>query len=321
MNTYEILGIGSPIVDYIIPIDEEDLRQLPGKKGGMEPVDFDTLQDLLRSSKKTPVITTGGSCSNTIKGLTHLGYRCALAGVIGSDDIANQYMRFVKNRGITPLFQVSEKQTSQVVCFVTPDGERTCRAFLGASQDMRLEQIRPEFFENVQLVHIEGYSLLQGVLTEKVMQLAKAAGCKISFDLASFELVEQYKERIMSLLSRFVDIAFANDHEIETLTGVGGAKGCQYLKDISETAIVKQSNKGCWVGQNTYLVHQPAFEANVVDSTGAGDLFASGFLAAYLKGKSLEECALLGNLAGAAAVEVHGTDVPQEKWDSIQSKL
>jgi len=149
MNTYEILGIGSPIVDYIIPIDEEDLRQLPGKKGGMEPVDFDTLQDLLRSSKKTPVITTGGSCSNTIKGLTHLGYRCALAGVIGSDDIANQYMRFVKNRGITPLFQVSEKQTSQVVCFVTPDGERTCRAFLGASQDMRLEQIRPEFFENV----------------------------------------------------------------------------------------------------------------------------------------------------------------------------
>ena len=192
---------------------------------------------------------------------------------------------------------------------------------MGASQDIHLDQITPELFKDVKLVHIEGYSLLQGVLPEKVMQLAKAAGAKISFDLASFELVEQFKERILFLLSDFVDIAFANENEIQTLTGLGGEKGCQYLKDICETAVVKQSSKGVWVGQRTSLIHQPALEVQVVDSTGAGDLFASGFLGAYLVGKSLKECAAFGNLIGAAAVQVHGTEIPQEKWDQFKKAL
>lgn len=321
MKGYEIFGVGSPILDYVLHVDEDFLKQIPGKKGGMEPIDYQTLQSIIKKTGKTPLVIPGGSSANTIKGLAHLGFACALFGVIGSDKAAHEYMSFIRTTGITPLFQTSKLSTSQVLALITPDGERTLRSFLGASQDFQLSAMTPELFKDVKLVHIEGYSLLQGTLPEKTMKLAKEAGAKISFDLASFELVEQFKERILFLLSRFVDIAFANDEEIFTLTGVGGQKGCQYLKDLSEIAIVKKDKEGCWVGHSNALIYQPALEIQVIDSTGAGDLFASGFLAAYLKGKTLEECAAAGNLVGAAAVGISGTEISQENWAFLKKQL
>lgn len=318
---YSVLGIGSPILDYIIYVDDKFLAKVPGKKGGMEPVDYDTMHKIIKDAHEKPLITPGGSCSNTIRGLAHLGYRCALLGVIGCDPAAHQYMSYIQKIGIVPLFQTSKLPTSQVICLVTPDGERTCRAFLGASQDIHLDKITPELFKNVKLVHIEGYSLLQGALPEKAMLLAKEAGAKISFDLASFELVEQFKERIITLLSNYVDIAFANEQEIITLTGFSGEKGCEYLKGITETAIIKQSSQGSWVGRNSSLTHHPALDVEVVDSTGAGDLYASGFLGAYLAGKSPEECAAIGNSMGAAAVQVSGTELPVEMWEQLRKEL
>lgn len=321
MTAYEILGIGSPILDYILPVEEHFLKQVAGKKGGMEPIDYFTFQEILNNSPEQPTIVAGGSCSNTLKGLARLGFRCGLMGVIGSDEAAKQYLSLISQYSVVPLFQTSELKTSRVICFVTPDGERTCRSFLGASQDIQLDKISSDLFKAVKIVHIEGYSLLQNLLPEKMMQLAKESGALISFDLASFELVEQFKERILYLLSHFVDIAFANESEIQTLTGVGGKKGCEYLKDLSGIAVVKQSSQGAWIGKNGTLIYQPALEVQAVDSTGAGDLFASGFLAAYLKGKSLEECASLGSRLGAAAVQVQGTEIPPEQWEQLQPYL
>jgi sugar/nucleoside kinase (ribokinase family) len=321
MSGYDILGIGSPILDYILYVDEAFLDQIPGKKGGMEPIDYETLQDIMGKTGHQPIVIPGGSGANTIKGLAQLGFKTALLGVIGQDASARQYLSFIKKANIVPLFQISELHTSEVLCLITPDGERTLRSFLGASQDIHLDQITPDLFKDVRLVHIEGYSLLQGVFPEKAMQLAKAVGAKISFDLASFELVEQFKERILTLLSLYVDIAFANEKEIKTLTGMGGQKGCQYLKDISETAVVMQSSEGCWVGHNTTMIHHPALEVQMMDSTGAGDLFASGFLAAYLSGKSLQECAAFGNTLGAAAVQVPGTEIPEDKWEQFKKEI
>ncbi len=320
MSPYDVLGIGSPILDYIIHIPEDFLQQVPGKKGGMEPIDLDTLHKMIKLAG-TPIITPGGSCSNTMIGLAHLGFQPALIGVIGRDEAAQHYLSFIQKLKIKPLFQTSDSKTSQVVSLVTPDGERTCRSYLGASQDIQIDKITPELFKDVKLVHIEGYSLLQGLLPEKAMHLAKEAGAQISFDLASFELVEHYKERILFLLSHYVDIAFSNDLEIKSLTGSDGEKGCQYLKDLCRIAVVKQGSKGCWVGQGPSLVYQPVEAVKVVDSTAAGDLFASGFLGAYFNGKPLEECARIGNLLGAAAVQVHGTIIPQETWDQIKRLL
>jgi len=321
MTNYEILGVGSPIIDHIIHVNDAFLQTIPGKKGGMETVDFDTLQDLIKSSKQTLLTTTGGSCSNTMKGLAHLGFKTALLGVIGNDPASQCYLNAIKKFGVQPLFQISPQKTSQVVCMVTPEGERTCRAFLGASLDIQVDKITPDLFQGVKLVHIEGYSLLQGSLTEHVMELAKKAYITISFDLASFELVEQFQERILNLLSKYVDIAFANEREILSLTGMTGKKGCEYLKDLSNIAIIKHGSKGCFVGKDSFLHYQPVINVPVVDSTGAGDLFASGFLGAYLKGKPLDECAIMGNLIGAATVEIEGTDLPPQKWEELKKSL
>ena len=135
------------------------------------------------------------------------------------DKIGNALLNNLQTLGIETLYTKSSTPTGQVISFVTPDGERTCRSYLGAHQEISPEDLIPEQFENVKFVHIEGYTLLYPGLTECAMQYAKNAGAKISFDLASFEIVEAYKKQILELLLQFVDICFANELETHILTG------------------------------------------------------------------------------------------------------
>lgn len=221
---------------------------------------------------------------------------------------------------IVPLYTQSTAPTAQVVCLITPDRERTLRSFLGASQEMKAEDLKPEQFENVKLVHIEGYSLLNESLTERAMELAKEAKAKISFDLASFEITQAYKDKIIYLLSHYVDILFANEAETKMLTGLSPEKGSDILKDICQTVIILQGSKGCWVARRETKFHHPAFSVQSIDTTGAGDLFASGFLHGYLSQSSLQECARFGSLIGAAAVQYLGAEIPAEKWEEIKKQ-
>jgi sugar/nucleoside kinase (ribokinase family) len=305
-----ILGIGTPILDYTVRVENSFVDSLPGKKGGMVPVTSEQFDEILKSSHTHPLIMAGGSCSNAIKGLASLGFDCALLGIIGHDTNADEYYAQIRALGITPLFQTSSVPTAKVLCLITPDGQRTCRSYLGASQEIDVNAITPDLFQNKKLVHIEGYSLLQGQLPELVMQLAKDAGALISFDLASFEIVEQFKDRIRFLLSNYVDILFANEDETQALTGHQGEIGCQELAKLARIAVVMQGSKGCLVGSKDELLHELAIKVNVVDTTGAGDYFASGFLGAYLQNKSLRECAASGNKMAAKVVQVFGTNIP-----------
>lgn len=320
MNTCEILGIGNPIIDHVLHVDDKFMDTIPGQRGGMVPVDYKTFEEILLKAAEFnffPISVAGGSCSNTLKGLAHLGYRSGLIGMIGKDAWARKYVSAIQELGITPLFQVSDLPTAQVLCLVTPNGERTCRTFLGASQNIQPEIINPAIFNGVKLVHVEGYSLLQSNLTETVMQYAKEAKAKISFDLASFEVVKQHKERILYLLAEFVDIVFGNEKETFSLVEAHAEKGCKKLIELVDIAIVMQGNQGCWVGQGNFLIHEPVEKVKVVDTTGAGDLFASGFLAEYMAHKSLRECARVGNLLGSAVVQVSGSELPRTTWNKI----
>lgn len=321
MANYEVLGIGSPFVDYIIVIKDDFLRHVPGAKGGMVVVDYDTLSSIISKSGKEPLIIAGGSGANTIKGLANFGHQCALIGKIGSDDAAKQFLENMKALSITPLLRQSSTRTAQTVCLITPDGERTMRAFLGASQEMSSKDLDPSIFEGVSLVHIEGYSLLNEQLTLEAMKLAKSAGAQVSFDLGSFEVVNAHKKTIIDLLPKYVDVVFANRDEIRSLTQLTPEKGCEVLKDLCNTAVILLGKEGCIVGSGSKQVQCPAFAVDPVDTTGAGDLFASGFLHGYLQQLPLEECARYGALAGAAVVQVQGVDVPPHAWQQIKEKM
>lgn len=318
----DVLGVGAPIVDHILYVSEEHMALLPGKKGGMELVDFQTFTMLLYAAKSDPYLVPGGSSANTIRGLAHLGRKCGLIGKIGSDEIGEKFLHSLHMLSIEAFFLKSLSPTGQVLSFVTPDGERTCRAYLGACQEMTVDDLDPTYFENVKIVHIEGYTLDYPGLTQRCMEYAKNAGALVSFDLASFEIVNQHRETLKQLLPHYVDICFANAEEIKALTGSALKQGCAQLKELCAVAVVHSGKAGCWVAKGETIIHCPAYVIEKpLDTTAAGDFFASGFLHGYLANKPLAICADYGALTGAAVVQVQGASLLEEQWQKLRQQI
>lgn len=320
---YEVLGVGAPFVDDILHVSEDFLKMVPGEKGGMVPIDYATLQNILSSSDVKPIIAAGGSGGNTIRGLARLGHHCAQVGKIGEDAMGKIYLEQMQALNIDTSCLISSKTpTAQALCLITPDGERTMRSFLGAAQEMSAADLHFEMFSGVSLVHIEGYSLMNGSLPERAMQLAKQAGAKVSFDMGSFEVVDMYYTRIKKLLAEYVDIVFGNWLEMQTLTGYDDPEMiCNELAHLCEAVVVLLGPKGCCVGNKAETKLCPALKVDVVDTTGAGDLFGSGFLHGYLAGHDLEECARYGVLTSAAVVQVRGVTISDQEWHKIIASM
>lgn len=313
-SEYKLLGIGAAIADRILKISDEELARLPGRKGGMECVDYDAMQTILGACQSQVAFVPGGSCSNVMRGLRRLGHSCALISKVGDDAVGKQLSEALKAINIQDLYTTAHMPTSQVLCLVTPDGQRTCRCYLGATSEMSGAHLEYAHFTGTTLVHIEGYTMLNESLTAKAMEYAKRAGALVSFDLASFEIVETYRPQLLELLKEYVDVVFANQEETRMLCDDTPEASCRYLQELCKVAVVSMNKNGCWVGTEGRLQHCPAYPVEAVDSTGAGDLFASGFLHGYLTGQSVQACAHYGALLGAAVVQVYGGDLPPEQW-------
>lgn len=312
---YEVLGIGNPLVDYIIHVDENYLASLSGFKGGMEIVDHQTMQKIV--SKHPPSLKlAGGSAINTIKGLASLEIKCAITGKIGTDSEGKELIASLASKGIKPLFLESSLPTGHAACLITPDGQRTCRTYVGPMSTFRPEHLNPAYFENVKLVYLEGYNLTFDGITEQAMKLAKEAGAKIAFTLSSIEIALGYKPQIIGLLANYVDILFANEEECTALTKLDPNAGCHILKDLCDVVVI-HGLKGCWLGQKKYEAFIPTTPVPPLDSTGAGDAFASGFLYGYLTGTSLEKAVLYGTRAGREIVQILGAELPKETWKNV----
>lgn len=321
-HPHTILGVGSACIDLLIPVSEEFLKtHVPGVKGGAQKISIANLEHIVQESHIKPEIATGGSCANTIKGLANLGQSCALVAKIGQDKLGAHFESYIKQCGVLPLFFKAQASTPCVLCLITPDGQRTMRFFEGCSQEMTKDILFPKYFESVRLVHIEGYALRNEGLVERIVSMAKEAHALISFDVSSFEIVSEYREKILDLLTTSVDIVFANEDETRMLTGLDPLEGCQKLKTLCPIAVVLAGQEGCLVGSEDQVFKSPAFPAKVVDTTGAGDLFASGFLYSFLKGDSLQTCAKAGNLVGSCIIEVTGAELSPEKWDYLKQTI
>lgn len=318
---YEILGIGAPYLDLLMRVEESFLSERGWRKGGSSIISIDEMQRAVADAGGNPIRIAGGSGANTIKGLAQLGHSCALLGKIGRDDAAKHFLKTIKSYGIESLYLPTDTPTSQILCLITPDGDRTMRAFIGAGHEMMSKDLSADAFTGVKLVHIEGYSLIRGTLTRRAMELAKEAGALISFDLASFEVLEAHREVVLDLLHRYVDIAFANAEETKTLTGLDPERGCEALRELCNVAVVLMGPEGCWVGKKKELIRCAAFPRTPLDTTGAGDLFSSGFLHGYLHNYPLDECARLGALMGGAVVEHFGAEIPHHIWPNIHTLI
>ena len=222
-NSPSLIGIGSPIVDAIALVEESFVAQIDGDKGGMVLVDAPTIASLIASLPKAAIAAPGGSAGNTLFALARMGASTSFLGKTGNCAEGDFYREsFSKLGGDASRFKIGNVPNGRCLSLVTPDGERTMRTDLGAAMTLAPEEISVSDFAGCAHAHIEGYLLFNEALMRRVLESAKEAGCTISLDLASFEVVNATKSILPVLLRDYVDIVFANEEEGGAYTGIEG---------------------------------------------------------------------------------------------------
>ncbi len=317
---YEVMALGSAIVDYHIFVSEEEFAEVPGEKGSWQAVDFSVFQSLV--NKRDSIVHPGESAMNLIRGLNGLGISCGVIGQAGPDEDGDMYIEQLKLSGIYPIFSRGTLPTGRSLCLVTPDGQRTMRTCIGAAHETNTISLSPKEFEGVRVFHIEGYQILDPDLILRSVQLARNAGVKISMDLGSAHLVRDRKEFIEFLIDKYVDILFANETEAQALTGLSPERSAEYLSNQCEIVVITMGEKGGIVQKGSELARYEAKPVkHTLDTTGAGDLFASGFLFGYLSNLPIKDCAETGTIIASRVVQRIGTRLLMQDWNDLKKQI
>lgn len=319
----DVMGVGSPIVDTLIRVENAVLATIGGEKGGMELVDEEWMAATLARIGGTHIEAPGGSAGNTAAGLARLGARVSFLGKVGNDIGGRFYVdRFAELGGDTTRFKHGSVANGRCLSLVTPDSERTMRTNLGAAMTLSPDEVTSADFEGVRHAHIEGYLLFNPDLMDKVLSSAVSTGCTVSLDLASFEVVNAAKDRLPGLLEHSVDVVFANEEEASAYFGGSGTPRdwARQLAEVCATAAVKVGKDGAYIAANGRVDHVPArLVESVVDTTGAGDLWAAGFLYGWSRGAPMDVCGRMGALLGAEVIQILGADIAAESWQRIRA--
>ena len=315
----KILGLGNALTDILLQVTDEDVRELGIAKGSMNLIDFNQAQDIQsRFAHVRKTMVAGGSCANTINGIAAMGGKAALIGKIGNDDIGTFYREDLLKNGATPMLLLSNMMSGCCTVLITPDGERTFCTYLGAASDMRPEDIGRDAFRGYDIFHIEGYMVQNHELIEKAMRLAKQEDMLVSLDLASFNVVNDNYDFIHHLVEEYVDIVFANEDESYAYTHLPPDESLMEIAKHCKIAIVKVGKRGSYFMDGKQSEHIGAITSACLDSTGAGDLYAAGFLYGLSDGLDTRRCAEIGTIAAGRVVEVIGTQLTDDTWEEIR---
>lgn len=321
----KVLGMGNALVDILSKIESDAvLNDLSLKKGSMQLIDNDFLHFLQEKiTTHDSYLATGGSASNTISGLAKLGISTGFFGKIGTDYIGNFFKEDATKQGVQVHLLTSNKKSGCCISLVSPDGERTMNTYLGAACELNVDDLTLSLFENYSILHIEGYLVFNQPLIEKAVSLAKQAGLKISIDLASFNVVEENLAFLKNLVAKYVDVVFANEEEAQSFTGKEAVKAVEHIAEMCDVAIVKVGKEGSYIKSvaEGQLHHVPATVSNVLDTTGAGDLYASGFLFGFTSGYPLDVCGKIGSIVAGNVVEVMGAKMEESRWSVIKNEI
>jgi len=319
----KILGIGNALVDIMTRLDDDSfLHQIGLPKGSMQLVD-ETFSLKLQSEihKFERSISAGGSAANTINGLANLGIETGFIGVVGKDDMGQYFAQdMLKNKIKTHLTQ-SESKSGVAVALVSPDSERTFATFLGAAMELNDTHLDENVFKQYDIIHIEGYLVQNYALIKAIMQKAKACGLTVSLDLASYNVVEAHLNFIKELVNNYVDIVFANEDEAKAFTGKDPHEALHIFSESCSIAVVKIGEKGSLIKNNEHVHAIGIIPANCIDTTGAGDLYAAGFLFGYVNNLPLDKCGDIGALLAGKVIEVIGSKINPDTWLEIKTKI
>ncbi|MDC0226943.1 adenosine kinase [Alphaproteobacteria bacterium] len=307
----DITFIGNAIVDILAQTTDEILKKLQIPKGGMQLIDKETSDDLLKNIKD-PRIISGGSAANSAVGFSLFGGKSAFIGQTGSDDFGDLFSNDINNSGVYFEKNIYNAlgQTSKSIILVTPDAERSMNTFLGASVNFNLNSINEDLINYSKLIYIEGYLFDQSDAKKAIYyccRLAKSKGVKIALSLSDLFCVDRHRDEFLELIFEFVDVIFANESEIKSLFHSNLQDSISKIKNYVEIGAITLGAKGSTVfnKQNEYNINSINVK-KIVDTTGAGDLFASGFLFGLIKNLTVEECGILGSKAAAEIIGYYG---------------
>ena len=319
----KIIGIGNALVDVLTQLESDDLLQvLDLPKGSMQLVDAERSAQIQEKSKQLKKqMASGGSAANTIHGLAKLGVETAFIGSVGKDETGKFFEEDLKASGIRPVLLHSDSPSGIANGMISPDGERTFGTFLGAALDLSADKLKTEHFKGYHMLHVEGYLVQNHDLLEKILQLAKENGLKISLDLASYNVVEDNLEFLRNMVKRYVDIVFANEEEAKAFSGKDPREALDDIANLTDVAVVKVGSQGSMVKQGNQVVHIQPIKANALDTTGAGDLYASGFLYGLINNLGFEKAGYIGSLLSGTVIEVLGAKFGDDKWDEIRKMI
>ena len=305
----DVLALGNAIVDVIASAEEDFLKGHGLTKGAMALIDEPRAEALYRAMGPGKVIS-GGSAANTIAGLASFGGKGAFIGKVKDDELGRLYRHDLTSLGVSfdTAFATEGPATARSFIIVTPDGERTMNTYLGACQGLTVADVDQKAVENADIIYLEGYLWDPPAAKDafrKASEIAHKAGGKVAITLSDSFCVDRYRDEFIGLVrNRMVDIVFANEHELKSLYQASSFDDAlAALRAENILAVVTRSEKGALAVTPDGIVEEPVFPVErVVDATGAGDLFAAGFLFGLTSGREVRDSLRLGALAAAEII-------------------
>jgi len=319
----EIIGLGNALVDLLTSIESDELLvKLGMPKGSMQLVDEANMQRVLDATKNLKRNrASGGSAANTISGMAMLGVKTGYIGKVGRDETGEFFRRDMEKTGITPILLEGKAPSGVAIGLISYDSERTFATYLGAAIELNPEDLTASMFHGYKYFHIEGYLVQNQQLVRRAMELAKQEGLKITLDLASYNVVESNLEFSKEVVEKYVDIVFANEEEARSFTGMEPPEAVVEISKICDIAVVKVGKNGSYIRTNNVTYKVEAVRANSIDSTGAGDLYAAGFLYGLLQNYPMDICGTIGSVLAANVIEVMGPKMNDERWAQINQTV
>ncbi len=323
MKLGPVLGIGNALTDMLVEVQDEQLEQFSLPKGSMQLVDANRARQLQQELQDRMAQRCAGGCAaNTISGLGELGIKTAFIGKVGRDPIGDFFKKDLQSHGVDFRLLQSNTLSGTALTLVTPDGERTFATHLGAAVELTDSELTDEMFSGADVFHIEGYLVQNHDLIEGAVKKAKAAGMTVSIDLAAYNVVEENLKFLHGLMQYGLDIVFANEEEARAFTGAKDEqRALEILSDQCQVVVVKLGKKGAMLAKGLQRCTIEVEPIKPIDTTGAGDLFATGFLYGLLTNHDLETCGKFGAMVAKEIIQVMGTKLPQSTWDRIRSEI